>query len=747
MKNFTRVFVLLFFVAYFSPTFAATDPEEEVNKKRYYALLVAIDEYKGTEWSQLKTPINDANKIKDVLLGKYGFEEVITIYDEQATRANIINKIDKLAQNVTENDNIFIYFSGHGVEIGNEGYWVPADALTNERSQLIPNSEIKTALAKTVSQHALIMVDACFSSTIFKSSQVSIQNDGSVDYYNQIDALMSRQAITAGGLEPVLDGSGEHSTFAKYLIKYLKKNKKENLDASELYEMLKYPVQANSPNVPRFGHIQNTGHEGGQFIFKLSKNTDKSCNFSGVKIKEGAKVIFPHDGGMLHALVDEYDKKIYYEWVKGSSSLTTKGKDLKITESGTYSVIVTTDDECSDAAVVEVIVALPDVEVQIQEGSDVSFTNEGTLHAILSNVGEDVIYEWSKNNYIIGQEPNLDVVEAGTYEVTIRLKDGRKIATSKTVVSIKDRTYSIRIGDNMARIARKFYGDVSKEDYLYEVNSGIVQKGELLRVGTEIKIPVLDKKVTEDVVPNSTANRLHIAANEDMPPFSQIGLFNNGMITDIVKTVIKEGGEVPVVDFMSGNKMRAQTFSGKTTAAFPCVYNEDEAKFFYFSKPLYKELTVIFISMEAPLDKNGKPKKIAYNKERDLTGNRIAVVRGFVSEKLLKLKKERKIGLLAYNTWEECFEKLKEGKVDMVAAPQAVGILTTQNSRNVSSKDFKMLSKTFEETSFHLVVSKQRPDGKAVIEKFNKTLTKMNKDGSIGKIQNMHIDIFQKENP
>lgn len=746
MKKFTRVFILLFFAAYFSPTFAVTDPEGEPSKKRYYALLVAIDEYKGSEWSPLKTPINDANKIKDVLLGKYGFEEVITIYDEEATRANIINKIDKLAQNVTANDNILIYFSGHGVEIGNEGYWVPADALTNERSQLIPNSEIKTALAKTVSQHALIMVDACFSGTIFKSSQSFIQNDGSVDYYNQIDALMSRQAITAGGLEPVLDGSGEHSTFAKYLIKYLKKNKKENLDASELYEMLKYPVQANSPNVPRFGHIQNTGHEGGQFIFRLNKDKDHSCNFSGVKIKEGAKVIFPHDGGMLHALVDEYDKKIYYEWVKGSTSLTNQSKDLKITESGTYSVIVTTDDECSGAAVVEVIVALPDIEVQIQEGSEVAFTNEGTLHAILSNVGEEVIYEWSKNNYIIGQEPNLDVAEPGTYEVTIRLKDGRKIARSKSIVSIKARTYSIRIGDNMARIARKFYGDVTKEDYLYEVNSGIVQKGELLRVGTEIKVPVLEKEASNEV-PNSDANRLHIAANGDMPPFSQIGLFNNGMITDIVKTVVKEGGEVPVIDFMSGDKMRAQTFGGKTTAAFPCVYNEDEAKFFYFSDPLYKELTVMFIAKEAPLDKEGKPKKIVYDRERDLPGNTIAVIRGFVSDKLLQLQKERKIGLLAYDTWEECFQKLKEGKVDMVAAPQAVGILTTQSGRTISSKDFTMLSRTFEETNFYLVVSKQRPDGEAVIKKFNKTLAKMKEDGTIGKIQNMHIDIFQKENP
>ena len=85
--------------------------------------------------------------------------------------------MDRIAQNITNKDNLLIYFSGHGIEIGNEGYWVPSDARTKERSQLIPNSEIKNALSKTVCKHALIMVDACFSSTIFKSSQFSIKND------------------------------------------------------------------------------------------------------------------------------------------------------------------------------------------------------------------------------------------------------------------------------------------------------------------------------------------------------------------------------------------------------------------------------------------------------------------------------------------------------------------------------------------------------------------------------------------
>ncbi len=728
-------------------TFVSTSipvPNIDEEGQKYYGLVIAIDEYNGNEWSTLKTPVNDANAIKDVLLNKYGFEEVVTLYDQQATRANIIDYIDRIAQNITNNDNLLIYFSGHGIEIGNEGYWVPSDARTKERSQLIPNSEIKNALAKTVSKHALVMVDACFSGTIFKSSNLFIENDGSDTYYKKVDDLVSRQAITAGGLEPVLDGAGKHSTFARYIIKNLKKNQQTKLDANELFKMVKLPVQANSPNIPQFGHIQNAGHEGGQFIFKINKETTGACAFGGVTMKEGAKMVFSTDGGMLHAIVNEYDKKVYYQWLKGSVTLDNKTPNLRVTESGTYSVLVTTDDECSDAAVIDVTIALPQIEVVIEEGSKVTFTNGGTLHASLSAPKEDVVYEWLYNNYIISQEPTLDIKKAGQYKVVIRLKDGRKIATAETQVEIKARTYTVQIGDDMARIARKFYSDAGKVDFLYKSNIGKVTKGELLRVGTELNVPLLDKEEVSDNAPNSS-KRIYIAANEDMPPLSQIGLYKNGMLTEIVKETMREMGEVPVVNFMSGNKVKSQAFTGKSTAAFPFVYSKQDANFFHYSEPLFKELTIFFVSKTPQPDARGKVKEIKYNREKDLKGKRVAIVRGFASEKLMDLQQKGILGLMAKNTWEECFQLLKDGKVDMVAAPQMVGILTLKSVNSVSLDDFKMLSKPFETTDFYLVVSKQSPDGETFLARFNAAFQKLNDAGSISKIQNTHIDIFQNE--
>ena len=135
--------------------------------------------------------MNDAETIKGILTSKYSFDEVVTLYDEEATRKNIINYLDRISQNVTANDNLLIYFSGHGMEIGNEGYWVPADATTKDRSSLIANNEVKIALSKSVAKHALLMVDACFSGTIFKSSSQNMTSaNQSNSYYEGLNDLI-----------------------------------------------------------------------------------------------------------------------------------------------------------------------------------------------------------------------------------------------------------------------------------------------------------------------------------------------------------------------------------------------------------------------------------------------------------------------------------------------------------------------------------------------------------------------------
>ena len=247
-----------------------TAPKSQLVTGNYYALIIGIDKYKGT-WRPLKNAVNDAKVIEATLKDAYKVDKFKTLYNESATRTNIITELEWLVDNVKENDNVLIYYSGHGElkkEL-NKGYWVPSDATTQSTSNFISNSEIQTFIAGIKSKHTLLIADACFSGDIFRGGNTSsIPFENSEKYYFKVYDPKSREAISSGGIEPVMDGGKEgHSIFAYYLIQALANNKAKYFDSGQLFDKIKIPVTNNSDQTPNFNAIKGTFDEGGHFIF------------------------------------------------------------------------------------------------------------------------------------------------------------------------------------------------------------------------------------------------------------------------------------------------------------------------------------------------------------------------------------------------------------------------------------------------------------------------------------------------
>ena len=235
----------------------------------YFALIIGIDDYSGT-WTPLNNAVRDAKAIQEMLESKYKFEYIRTLYNRLATRQEIIRQLEWLARTVTEDDNVFIYYSGHGEfkEEYNKGYWVPVDATEESTYQYVSNNDIQTFLSAIKSKHTLLISDACFSGDIFRGQTISIPFEDTERYYRDVNAKLSRQAITSGGIEPVMDGGRDgHSVFAYYLLKSLRNNNKRFFDAFSLYNDIRIPVVNNSVQSPILQPIKNTGDEGGQFLF------------------------------------------------------------------------------------------------------------------------------------------------------------------------------------------------------------------------------------------------------------------------------------------------------------------------------------------------------------------------------------------------------------------------------------------------------------------------------------------------
>lgn len=246
--------------------------EEVISAGKYIALVIGINSYSGY-WRPLKNAVNDAEGFANVLREEYQFDEVLTLLDEEATRRNIIQKFEWLADNTTKDDNVLIFYAGHGQfnKSLNKGYWVPVDAASNSVADYISNNDVKTFMGGIPSKHSLLITDACFAGDIFRGSKtesIKFDPNNMEKYYKEVYRKQSRLALTSGGVEEVSDaGKDDHSIFTYYLIKALKENDKKYFDANQLFNEFRIAVTNNSEQTPMLQVIRDTNDEGGQFIF------------------------------------------------------------------------------------------------------------------------------------------------------------------------------------------------------------------------------------------------------------------------------------------------------------------------------------------------------------------------------------------------------------------------------------------------------------------------------------------------
>ena len=242
-------------------------PTQPSSQGKNFLFSIAIDNYHN--FPQLHNCVKDATDITELLTDRYQFEKenVVTLYNEDATTDNIFLNFEKLAGKIRPTDSLVLYFAGHGEykEIFKEGYWIPINAAENRTSQFIPNSEIKTMLTAINTKHTFVIVDSCFSGSLFARG-------GSRSLAERVERIPSRWGLTSGRSEIVADGTpGVNSPFASSIL-YLLKNNVKQLGVQELCAHVIESVVATAIQTPIGEPLTIPGHRGGQFIFRLKKD-------------------------------------------------------------------------------------------------------------------------------------------------------------------------------------------------------------------------------------------------------------------------------------------------------------------------------------------------------------------------------------------------------------------------------------------------------------------------------------------
>lgn len=233
----------------------------------YSALLIGNNKYRSIE--SLNTPISDIKAIAEVLSSKYGFE--ITLLSD-ATRYEILSELNKLRSSLKRDDNLLIYYAGHGWldENTDEGYWLPVDSERNNPANWLANSSITNILKSMEAKHVMIVSDSCYSGTLTRGITISIRKPS---YFKRMAFKRSRTIIASGGLEPVMDAGGmkNHSVFATAFMEVLGKNEADYIETTQLFPKIRRTVVLKSDQTPEYSDVRKAGHDGGEFIFKKKK--------------------------------------------------------------------------------------------------------------------------------------------------------------------------------------------------------------------------------------------------------------------------------------------------------------------------------------------------------------------------------------------------------------------------------------------------------------------------------------------
>ncbi|MBK8883055.1 MAG: caspase family protein [Bacteroidales bacterium] len=233
---------------------------------KYYALIIGINNYSDPGINELERPIKDAEKFYNILSSRYTFKEDDIKFLRNATMAEIIDALDYFAGIVKPVDSFLIFYAGHGLwdATAEIGFWLPSDAKQNSKLAWFRNSTLRDYLREIRSKHTLLISDACFAGSIFKTRSVFL--DAPVAIKKLYD-LPSRKAMTSGSLTEVPD----QSVFLKYLTDRLQNNFDKYISSQQLFGKFRTAVINNSSALPQFGVIQDVGDEGGDFIFILKE--------------------------------------------------------------------------------------------------------------------------------------------------------------------------------------------------------------------------------------------------------------------------------------------------------------------------------------------------------------------------------------------------------------------------------------------------------------------------------------------
>lgn len=238
-----------------------------------YAVVIGINQYKNLPFDkQLSYAVQDAKGVAEILKKNFKFDKIITLYNGEATKANIMKVLSGDLSKISEKDSVFVFWAGHGytekTSRGDLGYLLPFDG-TFEESQLYENismTMVKDDISKRIpAKHIFYVMDSCYSGLLVSKRGAARKTARDFSYLQEITKEEACQVLTAGSKDQeVLDGGPRgHSVFTGRFIEVLE-NTDDFITATEISAIVKEKVFSDArtrghTQTPKYGELFGLG--------------------------------------------------------------------------------------------------------------------------------------------------------------------------------------------------------------------------------------------------------------------------------------------------------------------------------------------------------------------------------------------------------------------------------------------------------------------------------------------------------
>ena len=151
------------------PNSAELFSEQTGKTSTCYLLAVGINQYKNPRMV-LNYAKPDAESFEKIVKKKgaqlYKQLEVHTLFDTEATRASILNKLDELSTKIRQEDVFIFYYAGHGSMVDDRFFFIPTESLrlydlSSLQREAIEGSLLQEKFKNIHALKQLIVMDAC----------------------------------------------------------------------------------------------------------------------------------------------------------------------------------------------------------------------------------------------------------------------------------------------------------------------------------------------------------------------------------------------------------------------------------------------------------------------------------------------------------------------------------------------------------------------------------------------------------